>query len=224
MRRTLSPSSSLALTARRLTTTCHARSQRSRYRSWHRRVPLGSRDAGRHRALGGLLQCVPLPLSPLLPACSTQFTPLLARSLADTPFAPGHITSNEPGYYEVGSYGIRLESVLCVKEARTRRGFGDRKWLDFERLTMVRPLFLSLRLLTSNRTSVADSVADRAAGADRHQARRLCAPVAEREGLAQASQPAVQGQASAPRQGRQAGRAVAQAPMRRSERVSRALL
>ncbi|GAA5840670.1 hypothetical protein JCM9279_007396 [Rhodotorula babjevae] len=63
----------------------------------------------------------------------------IAHSAAyfNTPFVPGHITSNEPGYYEVGSYGIRLESVLCVKEARTRRGFGDRRWLAFERLTMV---------------------------------------------------------------------------------------
>ncbi|GAA6046932.1 hypothetical protein JCM3770_003436 [Rhodotorula araucariae] len=63
----------------------------------------------------------------------------IAHSTAyfNTPFVPGHVTSNEPAYYEVGSYGIRIESVLCVKEVHTRRGFGGPRWLGFERLTMV---------------------------------------------------------------------------------------
>lgn len=46
--------------------------------------------------------------------------------------------SNEPGFYEVGSYGIRLESVVVVKEVSTRRGFGDQRWFGFERFTQVR--------------------------------------------------------------------------------------
>jgi Xaa-Pro aminopeptidase len=49
--------------------------------------------------------------------------------------------SNEPGYYEQGAFGIRIESVVFVKAVATRRGFGDKKWLGFERLTTVRPLF-----------------------------------------------------------------------------------
>ncbi|BGP50337.1 hypothetical protein JCM10450v2_006256 [Rhodotorula kratochvilovae] len=63
----------------------------------------------------------------------------IAHSAAyfNIPFVPGHVTSNEPAYYEVGSYGIRIESVLCVKEVHTRRGFGGRRWLGFERFTMV---------------------------------------------------------------------------------------
>ncbi|GAA5912693.1 aminopeptidase P family protein [Sporobolomyces salmoneus] len=55
----------------------------------------------------------------------------------NTPFVPGHVTSNEPAYYEIGSYGIRIESVLGVKEVDTRRGFGDKRWLGFERFTTV---------------------------------------------------------------------------------------
>ncbi|GAA6006111.1 hypothetical protein JCM11491_002034 [Sporobolomyces phaffii] len=55
----------------------------------------------------------------------------------NTPFVPGHVTSNEPAYYETGSYGIRLESVLGVREVSTRRDFGDKKWLGFERFTTV---------------------------------------------------------------------------------------
>lgn len=64
---------------------------------------------------------------------------LSGSSLAyfNTPLAVGHVTSNEPAYYEVGSYGIRLESVLGVKEVQTRRQFGDKKWLGFERFTTV---------------------------------------------------------------------------------------
>lgn len=69
---------------------------------------------------------------------------MIQLSSADSPLLPGHITSNEPGFYEEGSFGIRLESVLVVKEVKTRRQFGDRRWFGFERLTMV-----SLSLLFS---------------------------------------------------------------------------
>ncbi|BGP10131.1 hypothetical protein JCM10049v2_006014 [Rhodotorula toruloides] len=63
----------------------------------------------------------------------------IAHSAAyfSTPFQPGHTMSNEPGYYEERAYGIRLESVLIVKEVKTRRDFGDGRWLGFERVTMV---------------------------------------------------------------------------------------
>lgn len=54
-----------------------------------------------------------------------------------TPFAPGHVLSNEPAYYEEDEFGIRTESVVCVKQVTTRRSFGDRRWLGFERLTTV---------------------------------------------------------------------------------------
>lgn len=46
--------------------------------------------------------------------------------------------SNEPGFYEEGSYGIRIESCIRVKSVCTRRGFnGHDNWLGFERLTVV---------------------------------------------------------------------------------------
>ncbi len=68
-----------------------------------------------------------------------------------TPFAPGHILSNEPGFYEEGQYGIRIESVVCVKAVTTRRSFGDRAWLGFERLTTVpiQTTMVDWRLLSS---------------------------------------------------------------------------
>jgi Xaa-Pro aminopeptidase len=33
------------------------------------------------------------------------------------PLVPGMILSNEPGYYKAGAYGIRIESLVVVREA-----------------------------------------------------------------------------------------------------------
>ncbi|KAL5133369.1 T-complex protein 1 subunit gamma [Glycine soja] len=41
----------------------------------------------------------------------------------------------DPGYYEDGEFGIRLENVLIVKEADTNFNFGDRGYLSFEHIT-----------------------------------------------------------------------------------------
>ncbi len=48
---------------------------------------------------------------------------------------PGMIVSNEPGYYKVGDYGIRIENLQFVTEAEALSG-GDRNMLGFEALTM----------------------------------------------------------------------------------------
>lgn len=44
--------------------------------------------------------------------------------------------SNEPGYYEDGFFGIRIENVVIVKEVTTKFQFGDRPFLGFEHVTM----------------------------------------------------------------------------------------
>jgi Xaa-Pro aminopeptidase len=49
---------------------------------------------------------------------------------------PGMIVSNEPGYYEVGAYGIRIENLQFVTPATDVAPHGDRKMLGFETLTM----------------------------------------------------------------------------------------
>ncbi|NVK33785.1 MAG: aminopeptidase P family protein [Rhodobacteraceae bacterium] len=48
---------------------------------------------------------------------------------------PGMIVSNEPGYYPEGQYGIRLENLELVHEARPIEG-GERPMLGFETLTL----------------------------------------------------------------------------------------
>src|SRR5487761_1303569 len=55
----------------------------------------------------------------------------------------------EPGYYADGSYGIRIENVVVVREAQTPNNFGNKGFLGFERVTMVCPL-PSVALLTGD--------------------------------------------------------------------------
>jgi Xaa-Pro aminopeptidase len=71
------------------------------------------------------------------------------RALGE-PLRPGMILSNEPGYYKEGHYGIRIESLMLVKEAPNLTGF-----YNFEILTLV-PLDLTLidiSLLTKEETA-----------------------------------------------------------------------
>ena len=54
----------------------------------------------------------------------------VANSIA---LQPGMIVSNEPGYYKTGAYGIRIENLVAVKEAKIEGA--DRRYLEFETLT-----------------------------------------------------------------------------------------
>ena len=58
----------------------------------------------------------------------------ISRS-GDVALRPGMITSNEPGYYLAGRYGIRIESLILCREARRRPG-DERALLSFETLTL----------------------------------------------------------------------------------------
>jgi Xaa-Pro aminopeptidase len=48
---------------------------------------------------------------------------------------PGMIVSNEPGYYREGHYGIRLENLLAITEAKAVEG-GEIPVMSFETLTL----------------------------------------------------------------------------------------
>ncbi|CCM03196.1 uncharacterized protein FIBRA_05320 [Fibroporia radiculosa] len=56
---------------------------------------------------------------------------------SNVPLVPGHVITNEPGFYKDGEWGIRLESALIVKRVKTKNSFGGDAWLGFERLTCV---------------------------------------------------------------------------------------
>lgn len=62
---------------------------------------------------------------------------------------PGMIVSNEPGYYRLGHYGIRIENLLLVTAPAKIKG-GDRAMLGFETLTLapIERALIDTRLLT----------------------------------------------------------------------------
>ena len=62
----------------------------------------------------------------------------------NTPFEPGMFTSNEPGFYLTGAYGIRTENlILCVETEETAFG----KFYAFETITLFP---IDLRLIEAN--------------------------------------------------------------------------
>lgn len=52
-------------------------------------------------------------------------------------FREGMTMTDEPGYYEEGAFGIRIESVLVVSKAETEHQFGGRQFLGFTNITLV---------------------------------------------------------------------------------------
>ncbi|KAK8717547.1 hypothetical protein V6N13_044810 [Hibiscus sabdariffa] len=53
----------------------------------------------------------------------------------NVPLQVSMTVTDEPGYYEDGSFGIRLENVLVIKEADTEFNFGDKGYLSFDHIT-----------------------------------------------------------------------------------------
>ncbi|KAF9445989.1 hypothetical protein P691DRAFT_674493 [Macrolepiota fuliginosa MF-IS2] len=56
---------------------------------------------------------------------------------SNVPLMPGHVTTNEPGFYIKDKWGMRIESALVVKRIKTKHEFNGDIWLGFERLTCV---------------------------------------------------------------------------------------
>lgn len=60
------------------------------------------------------------------------------RPYVDDPgLQEGMFLSNEPGYYEDGKFGIRIENVMRVVKAKTPYNFADKNFLTFETVTLV---------------------------------------------------------------------------------------
>lgn len=53
----------------------------------------------------------------------------------NVPLQASMTVTDEPGYYEDGNFGIRLENVLVVKEADTKFNFGNKGYLEMEHIT-----------------------------------------------------------------------------------------
>jgi Xaa-Pro aminopeptidase len=61
--------------------------------------------------------------------------PARISKLGTVPLEPGMILSDEPGYYQPGDYGIRIENLVVV-EPRPRPEGGNRDLLGFRTLTL----------------------------------------------------------------------------------------
>jgi len=63
----------------------------------------------------------------------------------------GMIVSNEPGYYEPGEFGIRIENLLVVRKKATPNSFNGKKYLGFEQLTHIpiQSSLIDMSLLTA---------------------------------------------------------------------------
>uniref|UniRef100_A0A674PLV7 Xaa-Pro aminopeptidase 1 n=1 Tax=Takifugu rubripes TaxID=31033 RepID=A0A674PLV7_TAKRU len=59
------------------------------------------------------------------------------KTFADEPLEAGMIVSDEPGYYEDGAFGIRIENVVLVVPAQPKYNYRNRGSLTFEPLTLV---------------------------------------------------------------------------------------
>ena len=55
---------------------------------------------------------------------------------SEVSLAVGNVVSDEPGYYEDGKFGIRIENMVMVREVETKHKFGDKPYLGFEHVTM----------------------------------------------------------------------------------------
>lgn len=55
----------------------------------------------------------------------------------EKPIVPGMFQSDEPGYYEDGKFGIRLETVIMAVDAETKNTFNDVKYVKFEPVSFV---------------------------------------------------------------------------------------
>jgi len=54
----------------------------------------------------------------------------------NSPLKAGMTISNEPGYYADGQFGIRIESIVLVREVKTPNNFGEKGFLGFECVTV----------------------------------------------------------------------------------------
>jgi Xaa-Pro aminopeptidase len=66
-----------------------------------------------------------------------QYVANAVRSAYEGGLREGMTITDEPGYYEDGAFGIRIENVLVVRRAQTPNAFGAAPYLEFEPLTCV---------------------------------------------------------------------------------------
>ena len=58
----------------------------------------------------------------------------------------------EPGYYEDGKFGVRIESLVLVKEAKLKHNFKDAGYLEFDVISLfpIQTKMIDKKLLTQD--------------------------------------------------------------------------
>lgn len=59
------------------------------------------------------------------------------KNVNEVGFQKGMTTSNEPGYYEEGNFGCRIEDILITVDGETPDRFGNKDYCAFQTATMV---------------------------------------------------------------------------------------
>ncbi|KAF1744975.1 hypothetical protein MXB_2252 [Myxobolus squamalis] len=67
----------------------------------------------------------------------------ISTSSTDSPFEIGNVLSNEPGYYEDGKFGIRIENMMTVVPISPKYNFNEIGFFGFETLSLI-PMALNL--------------------------------------------------------------------------------
>jgi Xaa-Pro aminopeptidase len=102
-----------------------------------------------------------------------------------TTLEPGMILSNEPGFYKQNDFGIRIENLLLIHEAKDIAG-GERPMMGFETLTLcpIERRLIDTKLLTREELNwlnayharVLKVVGDHLQGAELEWLTKACAP------------------------------------------------
>lgn len=80
----------------------------------------------------------------------SSFSPYHKKN--DVPLMDGMFLSDEPGFYEDGKFGIRLETVLMVHETRMKYNYKNMRFLGLKPVTLVpfEPNLINYSLLSSD--------------------------------------------------------------------------
>ena len=110
-----------------------------------------------------------------------------ARYSNTTGICKGMVLSNEPGYYEEGEFGIRIENLVWVSKAATAAEFGGKDYLQFNDLTMVpiQKKLMAMDLLTEEERAWVDAyhakvweaIGPRLEGTTKEWLRKECEPL-----------------------------------------------
>lgn len=107
----------------------------------------------------------------------------IVRHFPDDPGLEPHMfLSNEPGFYENGKFGIRLEDIVHIVPANPPHNFNDKGFLTFETITLVpkQTKMIKMELLTDQEISILNEY---------HQkCRDIIGPVLDKQGQKEAKE------------------------------------